>query len=74
MLNLKNKTNWKRMLNLVLCFKLHYIFSRGPNMKLPDSKVNLVKINVIALPLNKWKEKKITLNLDFNILRSSMIQ
>lgn len=27
-------------------------------MKLPDSKVNLVKINVIALPLNKWKEKK----------------
>lgn len=43
-------------------------------MKLPDSKVNLVKINVIALPLNKWKEKKITLNLDFNILRSSMIQ
>lgn len=27
-------------------------------MKYPDSKVNLVKINVIALPLNKRKGKK----------------
>lgn len=42
-------------------------------MKLFDLKVNLVKINVIVFFLNKWKEKKIILNLDFNILWLLMI-
>lgn len=42
-------------------------------MKLFDLKVNLVKINVIVFFLNKWKEKKIILNLDFNILWLFMI-
>lgn len=51
---IKKKNKLKNNVKFVALF-FNYItfFSRSPNMKLPDSKVNLVKITVIVLPLNK---------------------
>lgn len=75
MLNLKKKNKLKKNVKFDALFLNYIIFSVEVQIwnTLTQNGI-FVKMNVIALPLNKWKEKKITLNLDFNILRSLMIQ